>query len=265
MFDAVIVGYDGTPPSRRAVEWAAAEAVERGARLEVVSCYEVPWVGRSPVTVEHIDEICAETDTRLNEVVAAVARAHPALAVEGDTRSGKPRQVLLDSSDHADLVVVGGGHLEPRGGATARFVPRHAHTPVAIVPRDAAAHGIERIIVGVDGDSADGPALDWAADEAARRDVPLQIVHADPHCGGDARQVIEHASAAARRGRRLDLVTVIAPTDPAPALLDGAHDGDLVVVGRRHSSAAGSMLFGTCLRALLRRSKVPMVVVYGRR
>jgi len=136
---------------------------------------------------------------------------------------------------------------------------------VAIVPRDAAAHRVERIIVGVDGDSADGPALDWAADEAARRDVPLQIVHADPHCGSDARQVIEHASAAARRGRLLDLVTVIAPTDPAPALLDGAHDGDLVVVGRRHSSAAGSVLFGTCLRALLRRSKVPIVVVYGRR
>ena len=124
MFDAVIVGYDGSPPSRRAVEWAAAEAVERGARLEVVSCYEVPWVGRSPVTVEQIDEIHAETDTRLNEVVATVARTHPGLTVDGDTRSGKPRQVLLDSSDHADLIVVGNGR--PRTDAAGR---RHASSP----------------------------------------------------------------------------------------------------------------------------------------
>src|SRR3954465_15683722 len=95
--------------------------------------------------------------------------------------------------------------------------------------------------------------------------TPLRIAHAGPLCGSDPRQVIEHAVTTARCGRQIDVGTMIVPTDPAPALLGDAHDGDLVVVGRRHSSAAGNVLFGTCLRSLLRRSKVPIVVVYGRR
>ncbi|MFT3852078.1 MAG: universal stress protein [Ilumatobacteraceae bacterium] len=171
---------------RDAVAWAAAEAVQRGARLEVVSCYEVPWIGKPPVTVERVRDIESGTDAELDVLVAALAREHPGLEVTGDTIAGRPRHVLRDAGERADLVVVGAGHDGSerflRSGATARFVGRHSAAPVAIVPTTVDGHRVERIVVGVDGDGADGPALRWAADEAERRGVELVVVHADPAC-----------------------------------------------------------------------------------
>lgn len=265
MFDVVLAGVDGSPSARRAVAWAASEAVARHARLELVSCYEVPWIGRQPVTVERVNEIEAGTDAELDTVVAELRQAHPALRISGDAVPGKPRHVLRDAGLRADLVVVGAGadgsdrHL--RTGATARFVGRHSAAPVVIVPAGVTEHRVERVVVGVDGDAADGPALRWAADDAQRRGVELLVVHADPACGQDARAVVDRAIAAAQDGRDITVHFALAPTDPAPALLAAACPGSIIVVGRRHSTAAGSLALGTCSRALLRRTTVPVVIV----
>ena len=85
MFDLILAGLDESPGARRAVDWAAAEATERRARLEVVSCYEVPWIGSQPVTVERVNEIEHDTDDALAGVVAELRAAHPGLDVSGDT------------------------------------------------------------------------------------------------------------------------------------------------------------------------------------
>lgn len=269
MFDVVLAGFDGSPGSRRAVAWAAAEAVGRRARLEIVSCYEVPWVGKAPVTVERVREIESGTDTELDAFVAEVAAAHPGLAVTGDTVAGRPRHVLRDAGERADLVVVGAGHDGSerflRSGATARFVGRHSAAPVAIIPTTGGEHRVERVVVGVDGDGTDGPALGWAADDAQRRSVDLVVVHADPACASSARSVVERAVEAARAGRDLTVHYTIAPSDPAPALLEAAGSTALIVVGRRHSTAAASFALGTCTRSLLRHTEVPVVVVDIRR
>jgi nucleotide-binding universal stress UspA family protein len=269
MFDLVLAGLDGSPSARRAVTWAAAEAAARRARLGLVSCYEVPWVGRPPVTVERVSEIEEDTETELGAVIAELRATHPGLDVTGDALAGKPRHVLRDAGLRADLVVVGAGsdgsdrHL--RTGATARFVARHSAAPVVIVPAEADGHDVARVVVGIDGDAADEPALRWAADDAQRRGAELLVVHADPACGPGARAVVDHAVATARAGRDLEVRFAIAPTDPAPALLEaGCHDA-LIVVGRRHTTAAGAFALGTCSRALLRRTRVPVVIVDGPR
>ena len=44
MTKQITVGYDGSVPSSEAVRWAAAEATVRGARLRIVSCFEVPYL-----------------------------------------------------------------------------------------------------------------------------------------------------------------------------------------------------------------------------
>ena len=269
MFDLILAGLDGSPGARRAVDWAATEATERHARLEVVSCYEVPWVGKQPVTVERVHEIEHGTDDTLAGVVAELRAAHPGLEVSGDTVAGRPRHVLSDGGRRADLVVVGAGadgaERSMRSGATARFVGRHSAAPVVIVPTDVEQHTVSQVVVGVDGDAADGPALRWAADDAERRGVELVVVHADPACGANAREVIDVAVAAAREGRTITVRYVLAPTDPAPALLAAAGPEALIVVGRRHTTTAGAFALGTCSRALLRRTAVPVVVVDGPR
>lgn len=265
MFDVVLVGFDASPSSRRAVAWAAADAASRPARLEIVACYEVPWVGRPPVTVERVHEVADGTDAELAAVVAEAAAAHPGLDVSATTSPGKPRRVLRDAAAHADLVVVGAGTFDSgqawRSGATARFVARHADAPVVVVPASTHEHAVERVVVGVDGDAADGPAVRWAADDAWRRGVDLVVVHADPDCGAEARAVVDRAAAAARRGRDLTVHTKMAPTDPAPALLAAATMPSIVVIGRRQRTAAAAFALGTCTRALLRSTSVPVAIV----
>ncbi len=233
-----------------------------------MSCYEVPWAGRRPVTVTQVHDIEEHTEAGLSAAIDAVRRTHPGLDIGSGAAAGRPGRVLRDGAERADLVVVGTGRDTAEGqfrsGATARFVSRHSSTPVAVVPASATSTKVERLIVGVGGDEADAPALAWAADEAARRHLPLLVVHADPACRGDARRVVEQAVAAARHGRPIEVHHAIAPTDPAPALLGAAVAGDAIVVGRRHRTAAGAALFGTCSRALVRKAHVPIVVVYAR-
>jgi nucleotide-binding universal stress UspA family protein len=271
VFDLILVGVDGSDSARQALDWAGAQALLCHARLEVVSCAEVPWVGRQPVTVERVKEIEQQTAADIATALAAVRSAHPGVEVSGGTSEGRPGRALSDGGRRADLVVVGTGRDDAdqhfRSGATARFVSRHSPGPVAVVPLSTASTAVDRLIVGVDGDGdrSDDAAVRWAADEAARRHIGLLVVHADPACGADARRVVERAVASAHEGRDIDVHHALVPADPATALLVEARPGDAIVVGRRHRTAAGAALFGTCTLALLRKSHVPIIVVDARR
>ncbi len=48
------------------------------------------------------------------------------------------------------------------------------------------------IVVGVDGSGPGGPALDWAIDEARRRNLPLHLVHARETSGAWAHPSLSH-------------------------------------------------------------------------
>jgi nucleotide-binding universal stress UspA family protein len=271
VFDLILVGVDSSDSSRQALDWAAAQALAGHAHLEVVSCAEVPWVGRPPVTVGTVREVEEHTTAEVAAAIASVRATHPGLDVSGGMVDGRPGRALSEGGRRADLVVVGTGRDDTesrlRSGATARFVSRHSEGPVAVVPRCTSTTAVERLIVGVDGDhdGSDDAAIGWAADEAARRNIGLLVVHADPACGSDARHVVERAVASACRGRQIDVHHALVPADPADALLGAARPGDVVVVGRRHRTAVGATLFGTCTAGLLRKAHVPIVVVDSRR
>ena len=79
MFDLILVGVDSSDSSRRALDWAAAQAVVCDAHLEVVSCAEVPWVGRQPVTVGTVREVEEHTAAEVAAALTAVRAAHPGL------------------------------------------------------------------------------------------------------------------------------------------------------------------------------------------
>ena len=64
----IVVGVDGSPDSVRALDWAATEAVQRGAVLDIRTCYEP---GYTHITAE---EVQRTMDRTVAEAAARAAR-----------------------------------------------------------------------------------------------------------------------------------------------------------------------------------------------
>lgn len=136
------------------------------------------------------------------------------------------------------------------------------------------------VLVGVDGSTTSGRALDVAVREAARRGATLRVVHvayvpvvSSPFVGGVYYPTVDEVDAIARpildaavdRAARVDpavrVQTVLRSGTPSEVLLDAAKDADLVVVGTRGLGSVGSAFFGSVSTRLAARSPAPVIVV----
>ena len=133
----VLVGLDGSPPSRRALEWAAAQAELMGATLWVISTWEWPTAYGWSMPIPSDYDPTRETTHVMDEVLAPVRAAHTGLVIRADALEGHPAPVLVEASRDADLLVVGcRGHGEFAGmllGSVSEHCAAHAHCPVVIV------------------------------------------------------------------------------------------------------------------------------------
>jgi nucleotide-binding universal stress UspA family protein len=132
----IVVGVDGSPDSRRAVEWAADLAAERGAR--VVAVHAVGLLAH-----ERGDPAGGHLAPQLQAWTEALDRLGGGL-VERRLVAGEPVRVLLDSVEEsgADLVVVGtrGAGARTAGGlgSTSLQVAERCPRPLVIVPNEGA-------------------------------------------------------------------------------------------------------------------------------
>jgi nucleotide-binding universal stress UspA family protein len=133
----IVVGVDGSEPSVRALHWAAQQAGLTGASLEAVTTWQWPSsYGWGPPLPDDYrpDQVAAAV---LEELVAPVRAAHPALDLRVRVVEGHPAQVLVEASRDADLLVVGSrGHGEFAGmllGSVSEFLVTRSHCPVAVV------------------------------------------------------------------------------------------------------------------------------------
>jgi nucleotide-binding universal stress UspA family protein len=135
-----------------------------------------------------------------------------------------------------------------------------------------------QVIVGVDGTEVGLSAVRWAAQEAARRDAPLLILHAAPYLGRSgatgapppelprARGITAVAYTVARRNQPgVQASTEVVPDDPVDALLRAAAGGQLLVLGSSTTGAADEMVLATVAVRVAARSPAPVVVVPRRR
>src|SRR3954451_24935771 len=108
---------------------------------------------------------------------------------------------------------------------------------------------MNRIVVGVDGSEPSFAAVEWAAQEAARRNSPLRIITAsgpwlfdvpvDPRAGavrawlhdGGADALARAVAPPAEVAPHLDVTVEEVPGGPAEALLREARNAALVVIG----------------------------------
>ena len=139
----IVVGVDGSEHSRRALEWAIAEAKTRPARLTVVAAWELPTaVLASPAVAlgydpENWEKAAGET---LDAALRSIDVNDLPAGLERQVVEGPAAKVLLDAGNDADLIVVGsrgrGGFAGLLLGSVSQQVAQHATRPVVIVPHE---------------------------------------------------------------------------------------------------------------------------------
>ncbi|GAA2756464.1 universal stress protein [Actinopolymorpha rutila] len=132
----IVVGFDGSPCSERALEWAAGEARVHHSRMEVICAWE-PVTRVAPPFFVYADEEFETEAQSILEAAAARLRTDGPVDLETKAVMAHPAAALIEASRGALLVVVGShGHGGVAGtvlGSVSQRVAMHAHCPVVIV------------------------------------------------------------------------------------------------------------------------------------
>lgn len=134
----IVVGVDGSENSRRALDWAIAEARLRGDSLCVLHAWHQIYASGYPLTpVVYDPEIYEKAAHELmTEMLGSVDTS--GLTVETKIVQSSAATALIGAGHDADLLVVGargtGGFLGLLLGSVATQVSSHAPCPVVVVP-----------------------------------------------------------------------------------------------------------------------------------
>src|SRR5215469_8722615 len=181
----IVAATDGSEHSLQAVEWAAKEAVLRGAPLRIVSAAEtLPRMsaGQSGKNVENVTDVLHQNrDSGLSAAAARAAAVAPGLLIDSYPITGAPAEAVADSGSGALMLVVGsrgaGAFTALVFGSVSRYVSSHASCPVVVI-RDIPPSPQHLVGVGVADLDTCGEALTFAFEEAALRKASLTVIHA---------------------------------------------------------------------------------------
>lgn len=290
----VVVGVDGSDESIAALRSARRLANMLDAPLEILWGWQLPPLAYAgyPAVVDW----SPSDDARraLDRLVGEEFGAEPPEWLRASVMAGSPAKILLDASQHARLLVVGGrGHGGFTGlllGSVSEACARHAQCSVLVVRRgrsfddiaeDATGYGeTERpIVVGVDGSAESVAALLIAEDLASRTDCGLNVilVWRGPRffTGGlgpelpwspadDAEDALKRCLADAFGSEiptRVEASTY--QGRPAEVLISNSEDARLLVVGSRGHGGFTGLLLGSVAEASVRHSASNVLVVHG--
>ncbi len=278
----VVVGVDGSANSLGALHWAADEAARRRCRLRIVHVLG----SQDPYRSDEAD--------RLVDGAAAYARGRqPGIEVEGLVHRGGATAELSAESEHADLVVVGGGShggiAELLLGSVSGQVAAHSRCPVLVIHNGQAWAGPETappsvrwIVAGIDDSPESDLAAGFAFDEAAVRGAGVMAVRAwrqpFPPWRGDVRPLIvdiaelettEHhllSGSVAPWQAKYPHVPVrqrLIPDAPGAALVTAAREAQAVVVGSHGHGRFTGLLLNSTSQYVLMHAACPVYVVHG--
>jgi nucleotide-binding universal stress UspA family protein len=291
-FKPIVAGTDGSEESLRAVDWAAREAVLRGAPLRIVSAAALlprMMTSRAGATEAGATEYDTVTDVLLEDrdraLAAAADRAAktaPGLLIDTDRLSGPPAEAVTDSGSGALMLVVGsrgrGAFTALVLGSVSRYVASHASCPVVVLRDETSA--TRQVGVGVGDLDTCGDSLTFAFEEASLRQASLIAIHAWHRPQGDISRAGEsftapgphaaEAEAARQLEALLDSWRAKYPDVPVSQDVVHGHPGralvglsaraDVMVIGRHvtHPERPGP---GAVRHAVLNHAHGPVAVV----
>ncbi|GGM77210.1 universal stress protein [Dactylosporangium sucinum] len=287
---AVVVGVDGSPDARSAVEWAAADAMRRQRPLRIVHACLWPTV-YAPMALPSPPAMFEETmreaaEQIVDEAVSLALDVAPGLDVSTDVPIQQPTAALSDASRNACLVVIGnrglGGFAGLLLGSVGIQLAAHAECPVVIVRHADRPPGPEagRVVVGVDCSHDAARALGFAFEQASVRGAGLTVVEArggpvpagpddrvplvyDPvELRADEERVLVEATGGwARRYPGVDVRRAVANGRPAAVLTGVSAGAALIVVGSRGRGGFTGLLLGSVSQALIHHAACPVAVI----
>ncbi|WP_280453464.1 universal stress protein [Nocardia cyriacigeorgica] len=287
----VLAAVDGSDSSYQAAAWAATEALLHGVRLHLFTSTGLAMAsalreGYEPTESEQ-QWLRIDGERIVTEAARVARRAvdDQRLSVTTEVTNDFVVPTLLERSKTARILVVGSRGLGAfrRGllGSVSTAVTRHAHCPVAVIHDFAAIDAVSAgkpILVGVDGTENSVPAVEYAFDAAARRNVGLVALHAwsdissldlpvrdwDSLRESERAVLAERLAGFAEKYPEVDVRRIVVPNRPTHALHDQSDYAQMVVVGRHGRGGFASMVLGSTSNALLHTVACPVVVVRPR-
>jgi nucleotide-binding universal stress UspA family protein len=132
----IVVGVDGSSPSKAALRWAIRQAKLTGCSVDAVTAWHYPTgYGWGPVTDGAVD-FEGDAKKTLADTLNEVSGLEPEVHVRPLVTVGHAAEVLLDAAKGADLLVVGsrghGGFASALLGSVSLYCVLHAHCPVLV-------------------------------------------------------------------------------------------------------------------------------------
>jgi nucleotide-binding universal stress UspA family protein len=262
----VVIAVDGSEHAERALRWAADQAALEHRRLVVVA----------------VGEIAAGS---LDPAEASARSWHPELTVRSALAAGDPREVLIDVSRHAHLLVLGsrgrGALKSMLLGSVSAAVSAEAACPVVVCRPPAEGPTRTGLVVGADGTPESLPVIEFAYRQAYLRGLPLTVLHSFFDAAAAVAQYrvarglpADGAELDELRAGLAESVAGLAEDYPgvdvtltlehgfADQALSPRHGGwDMVVVGRHPLTSLPRVLTGSLATAVVERSHATVAVV----
>lgn len=277
VFTEFAVGWDGSPPSRAALDWV----VERAGRGEITLVHVAEETSHSTGFLVHDASTRAER-SELDAEVGRIAAELPDARITGEMVLGDAAEELRRYATPKRVVAVG---TTPRHGSEGRYrwsvgsrLAASADGPIAIIPQ-ATETTHAGVVVGVDGTDSSAAAILFAAAEVQRSGQTLYMVHAwmEPPQWEDVympdnrfllsledmhREVLDRAVDDVRsRFPEIDVVPLLKRALPHEALLQASGAAGLLVVGNHGLHGIRRLLLGSVSHAVLLGLRSPTVVV----
>ncbi|HKJ11394.1 MAG TPA: universal stress protein [Ornithinimicrobium sp.] len=287
----IVVGYDGSPPSEAALQWAARAADHQKRPLTILHAAErITYTQDAGSGLWKSEDVLAEAKEVAQFGADKVADAFPDLEVETTSSLFSAKVALGEVSTHASMVVLGSHGRGRIGtlllGSTAYTIAGYSRCPVVIV-RDGESElpGPDLpVVVGTNATGGSQRAVETAIDVARDWGSPLVLATtwapapADPWDRGpagysSAAEASADYEAKAHEANAQMLADVgehqpdlkvggkVLEGHPVDALSRAGEEGGLLVLGTRgHGTMAGSILGATSL-GVLHQASAPIMIV----